>query len=1146
MSRNLVELVRRHHAVDAPSALEVLKEAVELRGELTDEDRREAARRSGLPEAAVHGVSTFYDDLLQPRGARHVRVCTGTACFAATGDAHVDALREAFGLQLGERSADKAVSLAETVCLGFCHSSPAVRDGETIDAGPDVVARVLAGTTRAASEPAWQSLLDKPVLTRRPDGAYAGLARALAELTPEQLLAEVEAADVRGRGGAGFPAGTKWGFARAAPGADKFIVANGDEGDPGSYIDKYLMERSPELLIEGLALAGYAVGASHGFVLVRSEYPLSKPALEAAAARARVDGWLGEDVRGSGFAFDVTIVEGAGSYVVGEETALLACLQGLRGTVSARPPFPAERGVHGLPTVVNNVETLANIPFVAARGADAYRALSPGATPGSKLVCFNERFARPGVYEVRFGTPMRELCEDVAGGLRDGRAIKALQIGGPLGGVLPAQPARHAVRLRRARGRGLHARPRRDPRLRRPHEHARRRATPAALRRARELRQVLPLPHRAAARARAVRGRRAAGRPRAARGAAGDAGARLAVRARRRHAGADPLAAALVPGRAGAGGMSGLHVTVDGVAVEVPVGATLLDAARAAGSWVPTLCFDERQEPFGACRVCLVGVEGGARPLPACTTPCRDGMVVASEDPAARRVAGAVVELVLSELPEPPAPHTELAQVADALGVGEPRWPGATHAPTVPDTRHPYLAFRPELCISCGRCVRACDELQGTFALTATGRGFHANVAAGLDEGFRDSACVSCGACADTCPTEAISERFLLEGRGMTVTTTCGYCGVGCRLDAHVRGDGIASITPAPDGPANLGHTCLKGRFAHRFSRHRERLTTPLIRDARGAAPRRATWDEAIERIVSELTRIGAAHGPDAIAGLASSRATNEDCYAMQRLMRAAIGTNNIDNCSRVCHSPTSYALRRSLGLSGATGSFSDFDHADATLLIGANPTEGHPVVGARIKQATLRGMQLVTIDPRRIELADYGVLHLAPRPGTNAAVLLGIAHVVARDGFVDRDFVAARTETDGFDALLALLPQYAPAAVEAISGVPAARPGSSRARLRGGRERVLLVGPRRDRAQVRLGGRAADLQRRADDRQGRPPGLRAAAAARAEQRAGLLRHGRAAGHLHGIPLGDGRARCALVRSRLGRAALARARAENP
>jgi NADH:ubiquinone oxidoreductase subunit F (NADH-binding)/NADH:ubiquinone oxidoreductase subunit E len=435
MSRNLVELVRRRHAEQAPTALAVLKQAMEAHGEITDEDRRLAAERSGLPEATVHGVSTFYDDLLAPRGRRHVRVCTGTACFAATGDAHVDALRAGLGLELGQRAEDGSRSLAETVCLGFCHSSPAVRDGDVVDAGPGVVERVLAGTTRAAAEPAWRSVLERPVLTT--PGDWSGLAAALAD-SPEALLEQVEAAELRGRGGAGFPAGRKWRFARAADGAERFVVANGDEGDPGSYIDKQLMEHSPELVLEGMALAGYAVGAAHGFVLVRSEYPRSKPALEAAAARARAGGWLGGDVQGSGFAFDVTIVEGAGSYVVGEETALLACIEGLRGTVSARPPFPAQQGLFNLPTVVNNVETLANVPFIAREGAVAYRALSPGATPGSKLVCFNERFARPGVYEVPFGTPLRELCEGLAGGLRDGRAIKALQIGGPLGGILPA------------------------------------------------------------------------------------------------------------------------------------------------------------------------------------------------------------------------------------------------------------------------------------------------------------------------------------------------------------------------------------------------------------------------------------------------------------------------------------------------------------------------------------------------------------------------------------------------------------------------------------------------------------------------------------------------------------------------------------
>jgi formate dehydrogenase major subunit len=268
-----------------------------------------------------------------------------------------------------------------------------------------------------------------------------------------------------------------------------------------------------------------------------------------------------------------------------------------------------------------------------------------------------------------------------------------------------------------------------------------------------------------------------------------------------------------------------------------------------------------------------------------------------------------------------------------------------------------------------------------------------------------------------------------------TVTTTCGYCGVGCRLEAHARDGRIASISPALDGPANLGHTCLKGRFAHQFSRNRERLTAPLIREGDGF--RLATWEEALHRIATELGRIKAEHGADAIAGLASSRATNEDCYVMQRFMRAAVGTHNIDNCSRVCHSPTSFALRKSFGLSGATGSFADIDAADAAILIGANPTEAHPVVGARIKQAAIRGMKLVTIDPRRIELAEYGVLHLSPRPGTNAAVMLGLAHVVERDGLMDLDFVARRTE--GFEAASELMADYTPTEVERITGVPAA-----------------------------------------------------------------------------------------------------------
>ena len=425
MSRNLTDLLRAREAESRPTALQALKEAMDRRGEITDEDRKRAAELSGVPEATVYGISTFYDDLVQPRGLRHVSVCTGTACWASDFGAHVAAVGEGLGLGPGERTPDGSVSLGQTVCLGFCHTAGAVRDGDLVDAGAGVVDRVLAGGMRQADEPEGESVLDEPVLLAR--GSYAGLRHARSELTPEQLLERVKAANVRGRGGAGFPAGTKWEFAARAADPDKAIVVNGDEGDPGSYIDKQLMERNPELLLEGMALAAYAVGARRGYMLVRSEYPLSTPILREAVERAR--GQLGD--------FEVEIVEGAGSYVVGEETALLASLQGLRGTVSARPPFPAERGFHGKPTVVHNVETLCNIPFIALHGAEAYAALSPGATPGTKLVCLNDRFQRPGLYEVRFGTPVAEICEQLGGGLVDGRSIKAVQIGGPLGGILP-------------------------------------------------------------------------------------------------------------------------------------------------------------------------------------------------------------------------------------------------------------------------------------------------------------------------------------------------------------------------------------------------------------------------------------------------------------------------------------------------------------------------------------------------------------------------------------------------------------------------------------------------------------------------------------------------------------------------------------
>jgi hypothetical protein len=338
VSQNLVELIRRHHAVHAPTALDVLKAAVEDHGELTDDDRKRAAEVSGLPEASVYGVSRFYDDLLAPQGARHVRVCTGTACLP----------RPAARTSMRSRSASASgwVSVRPTGrrrwprrCV-WASVTARLRSATATSSTPAPMRSPVCSTAARGRtpEPEWQSLLSEAVLTEPAD--WSGLRRALSELTPDELVEIVEEAKVRGRGGAGFPAGTKWRFTRAAKGEEKFIVANGDEGDPGSYIDKYLMEQRPIRVLEGLALAGYAVGAQHGFVLTRSEYPRSKPALDAAIEQAHADGWLGENILGSAFDFDMTIVEGAGSYVVGEETALLACLQGCAAPCRRARRFP--------------------------------------------------------------------------------------------------------------------------------------------------------------------------------------------------------------------------------------------------------------------------------------------------------------------------------------------------------------------------------------------------------------------------------------------------------------------------------------------------------------------------------------------------------------------------------------------------------------------------------------------------------------------------------------------------------------------------------------------------------------------------------------------------------------------------------------
>jgi formate dehydrogenase alpha subunit len=478
---------------------------------------------------------------------------------------------------------------------------------------------------------------------------------------------------------------------------------------------------------------------------------------------------------------------------------------------------------------------------------------------------------------------------------------------------------------------------------------------------------------------------------------------------------------------------------VDGTAVEVTEGASLLEAAGAAGVELPTLCWDERLSAAGACRLCLVAVEGGRGPVAACTAPAAEGMSVRTDDPSVQAEVRTTLELLVSELPDHAlelAPErSELVRLCTELGVDGSRFAGARHARGV-DHSHPYVKLDRDLCIACGRCVRMCDEVQGTFALELAGRGFDTVVVPGTTGIWAESDCVACGGCADTCPTGALSEPGLLDPRPTesVTATTCGYCGVGCTLDVHVRDDAVAAVKPNRSAPVNRGHACVKGRFSHGFVRSPERLTQPLVR--RGGALEPASWEEALDLVAATLTRVRAEHGPRAIAAISSARATNEENYLLQKLMRAVVGTNSVDNCSRLCHSPSAAGLTAAFGLSGGTHSFDDFDRADCFLIAGANPTEAHPVVGARIKQRVIAGAGLVVVDPRRVELAGYADVHLQGRPGSNVAVFNGLAHVLVEDGLVDLDFV--RERTDGFDELRTHLERFSPDAVAEIAGVPA------------------------------------------------------------------------------------------------------------
>ncbi len=496
-----------------------------------------------------------------------------------------------------------------------------------------------------------------------------------------------------------------------------------------------------------------------------------------------------------------------------------------------------------------------------------------------------------------------------------------------------------------------------------------------------------------------------------------------------------------------------VNLVIDGVSISTRAGTSVLRAAAEAGIGIPKLCATDRLDAFGSCRLCLVAIEGRKGYPASCTTPVAEGMVVNTQSGELARLRRNVMELYISDHPLdcltcPTNGDCELQDAAGEVGLRAVRYgfDGAGHLQAEKDTSNPYFTYDPSKCIVCSRCVRACSDVQGTFALSIAGRGFDSVVSAGQEQPFMDSECVSCGACVDACPTATLVENSIVE-HGIpehSLVTTCAYCGVGCGFRAEMRGNQVVRMTPWKDGKANEGHACVKGRFAFGYATHGDRITRPMIRDSIDQPWRVVDWNEAIGFAARRLREIQLKYGPGSIGAISSSRCTNEETYLVQKLVRAAFGNNNIDTCARVCHSPTGYGLKTTLGESAGTQDFRSVEQADVVLVIGANPTDAHPVFASRLKRRLRQGAQLIVADPRRIDLVKSPHIraehHLQLRPGTNVAFINAMAHVVLSEGLQQQAFIDARCEPEAYARWrdFILREEQSPEATAAITGIPA------------------------------------------------------------------------------------------------------------
>ena len=509
-----------------------------------------------------------------------------------------------------------------------------------------------------------------------------------------------------------------------------------------------------------------------------------------------------------------------------------------------------------------------------------------------------------------------------------------------------------------------------------------------------------------------------------------------------------------------------VRLTIDGNSITVPEGTSIMRASKEAGISVPKLCATDMVNAYGSCRLCLVEIDGRNGTPASCTTPVADGMVVHTQTTRLKDIRRGVMELYISDHPLDCLTcaangDCELQDMAGAVGLRDVRYgyDGANHthpaarndgqlnARFMPkDESNPYFTYDPSKCIVCSRCVRACEEVQGTFALTIEGRGFESRVSPGMHESFLGSECVSCGACVQACPTATLTEKSVIEiGQPEhSKVTTCAYCGVGCSFKAEMRGEELVRMVPYKDGKANRGHSCVKGRFAYGYASHKDRILNPMVRAKITDPWREVSWEEAFAHVASEFRRLQYQYGRAAIGGITSSRCTNEETFLVQKLVRAGFGNNNVDTCARVCHSPTGYGLKQTFGTSAGTQDFDSVEHSDVVLVIGANPTDGHPVFGSRLKKRLRAGAKLIVIDPRRIDLVRTphveASFHLALKPGTNVAILTALAHVIVTEGLFDEEFIRTRCDWSEFQDWVQFVSQdeHSPEAVSAFTGVPA------------------------------------------------------------------------------------------------------------